>query len=579
MRVQHRLASFFTYRILASVVGLLLLGVPLASCGTPAPLQFTAIDLHLPAQAQNAPVVGSLPGTTQMRVGVTFKVSQSVLDHFDSQKIQPGHKSGLEQFANQIGIDDATYQKIKDFFSLGGIGLQLSKLRTHLTITAKASTFAKLLQTSFVVHKLNNRTFFAPKTPPKLPKFLVDSIDAITGLDNYSSPPQTGHFYQTSFTAKPRLQPKQDCSPLDSTLLPRDVAHAYGYDQLWNQGWHGENMTVNLVEIDGFDSNDIQNYFDCINFKGKFNYADIDGAPSQSLGESTLDIEMAAGLARSATINDYETDGNSNYDIWTQVDDILQQIINDNTNNANAGNVVSISLGTTEQDITQDDRVAIDKSIQILTQVEHMTVFVASGDCAAFASGVYRNLSVSFPASDPWATAVGGTILSVNGNQNRANEITWSDGSNLNRCKNQWGSGGGTSRLYSRPSWQNAAGVNNQYSQGGRQIPDIAAAAYALAVYYNGQWGAVGGTSAAAPIWAAGVALVNEGLLKQIGKFDYSPRMFYLAADKHPGRQPFYDVTRGDNLYYPATSGWDYTTGLGTPNLEDFYMTVCNDIM
>jgi hypothetical protein len=33
---------------------------------------------------------------------------------------------------------------------------------------------------------------------------------------------------------------------------------------------------------------------------------------------------------------------------------------------------------------------------------------------------------------------------------------------------------------------------------------------------------------------------------------------------------PFYDVIQGNNLYYPATPGWDFATGLGTPNLVDF---------
>jgi len=561
------------------VLGLLLVLAPLADCGTPPPLQFTTIDLGLPLAALNSPVVGPLPDNMQMRVGVTFKVSQSVLDHFDHQKIQPGKRSNLENFANQIGIDDATYQKIKDFFSAGGIGLKLSKLRTHLTVTAKAKTIAKLLQTRFVIHRLNNRTFFAPATPPKLPKFLVDSIAAITGLDNYSTPPQTGHIYRHFKQASSKRRPGQDCNPSGQTLLPKEVAHAYGYDQLWNHGWHGENMTVNLVEIDAFDQNDVQNYFDCINFQGKLDVADIDGAPTQAIGESTLDIEMVAGLARSVHIADYETDGNSNNDVWVQVNDELQQIIDDNTNNASSGSVVSISLGDAEGQITSNDRVAIEKSIQILTQVEHMTVFVASGDCGAFTDRVFRSLSVSFPASAPWATAVGGTILSVGGNGERTSEVVWSNGSNPFSCKNRWGSGGGLSQVYPRPDWQNASGVNNQYSNGHRQIPEISAAAFDLAVYFNGQWGAVGGTSAASPIWAAGVSLVNEGLIHQINKYAYSPRMFYLAADRNDGMQPFYDVTRGNNLYYPATPGWDYPSGLGTPNLADFYQVICRDIM
>src|SRR5436309_4581301 len=331
-------------RLAISTLALFLLFVPLlASCRAPAPLQFVAIDLGIPSPGLNSPVSGPLPDATKLHVRITFKVNQSLLDKLSSQ-VHPHQPSHLEQLANQIGIDDATYQRIKDFFNLGGIVLNLSKLRTHLSIDAKASTFAKLLQTHFVIHQFDGRAFFAPATPPKLPRFLVDSIAAITGLDNYSSAPQTGHIYQHFKQASSKRRPGQDCNPSGQTLLPKEVAHAYGYDQLWNHGWHGENMTVKLVEIDGFDQNDIQNYFDCINFQGKLNVADIDGSPTRALGESTLDIEMVAGLARSVNIVDYETDGNANGDIWTQVNDELQQVINDNTNNASAGSVVSISL-------------------------------------------------------------------------------------------------------------------------------------------------------------------------------------------------------------------------------------------
>ncbi len=253
---------------------------------------------------------------------------------------------------------------------------------------------------------------------------------------------------------------------------------------------------------------------------------------------------------------------------------MLQQLADDNVNNANAGSVVSISLGAAEQEITSQDMRAIDSSLQQLTRVEHMTVFVASGDCAAFTSRVYGKLSVSFPASDPWATSVGGTLLSVDNNRQRAEEMVWADGSQRSTCKNQWGSGGGNSGVFNRPDWQSAPGVANRYSRGARQLPDVSAVAYALAVYFNGQWGAVGGTSAAAPIWATGIALVNQGLIKQVHQFGYSPRIFYLAANKGNGLRPYFDITQGNNLYYPATPGWDYSTGLGTPNIADFYQVL-----
>lgn len=579
--LKRTLLSSRLHTFIANVAGLFLLVlVPLlASCATTAQLEFVPMDLGIPAQALQSPIVGPLPESTKLHVAITFKVNQGIINTLDGQPIHPGQHSKLEQFANKIGIDDATYQKIKDFFNLKGIALNLSNLRTHLTIDAKASTFAKLFQTHFVVHRNSGRTFFAPATPPKLPRFLADSTLAITGLDDYSSAPQHAlgqHFNETSS----KKIPGQDCYPLNGTLLPKEIAHAYGYDQLWNHGWHGENMTINLVEIDGYYQDDIQNYFDCINFQGNLNVVNVDGRPTQAQGETALDIEMVAGLARSVNIVDYQTDGNTSGDPWVQVNDELQQIINDNTHNANAGSIVSISLGAAEGDLTSGDLNAIDQSLQLLTKVEHMRIFVASGDCGAFSDGIFNRLSVSFPASNPWATSVGGTILRIDGQQNRGEEVVWSNGSNHLSCKNRWGSGGGNSQVYPHPTWQDANGANNQFSNGNhRGVPDIAAAAYALAVYFDGQWGAVGGTSAASPIWAAGLALVNQGLMKQIGKFTSSPQLFYVVAQNANGLRPFYDVTRGNNLYYPATPGWDYTTGLGTPNLWDFYFALCNSLM
>ena len=564
--------------MLMGLLGLVLLLAPLASCGgTPAPLQITTLNLGIPSAALNSPIVGNLSDNTPMHVRVTFKINQSTLNQMQNQKIQPGTSSNLEQFAGKIGISNNTYQSIKNFFNPAGIALKLNKLRTHLAIDAKAGTLAKVLQTSFVVHRYQGRTFFAPKTAPKAPTALTNSVDVITGLDNYSSKPQ--HDFTMQFkSAGTKQQPAQDCNPLENTLLPKDVASAYGYSQLWQQGLNGENMTVNLVEIDGSYRSDVQNYLNCINFKGHVSTINVDGHPSDALGESTLDIQMVAGLARSANIVVYQTDGNASNDVWTNVNDMLQQILDNNVNNASSGQVVSISLGAAEQEMTSNDAMAIDSSLQQLTRAEHMTVLVASGDCGAFTTRQYGQLSVSFPASDTWATSVGGTILSPSSSGSRANEIVWSDGSNQTTCKNQWGSGGGNSVAFSRPSWQNAQGVQNSYSSGKRQVPDVAAAAYGLAVYFKGQWGAVGGTSAAAPIWAAGLALTNEGLIKQIHRFTYGSQMFYAVADKSNGTQPYFDVTRGNNLYFPATPGWDFATGLGTPNLPDFYQTLASTV-
>ena len=547
----------------------------LVSCNQPTASQYVSINLGIPAAALQSPVKGSLPDTTVLHLGVTFKIDPRLLDQADHQKLQPGQRSKLEVLANRLGIDDATYQKIKQFFHPQGI--TLSKLRTHLSIQAQARSLAKVLQTKFVIHQYKGRTFYAPATPPKVPAFLANSIDVITGLDSYSKAPK--HSLDITYPQASHLSQYQDCSPDTQTLFPSDVATAYGYNTLYQHGLYGENMTINLVETDGSYSDDIQNYLSCIHFKGQLSFINVDGSPSDAEGESTLDVQMVAGLAPAASIKVYQTDGNAHDDPWTQVNDELQHILDDNTGNASAGSVVSISLGIDEADISSDDVRALDSSLQQLTRVEHMTVFVASGDCAAYADETFGDLSVSFPASDPWAVAVGGTKLSVDDQGNRQNEVAWSHIPNIFKCDNSWGTGGGNSSLFHRPDWQNAKGVNNRYSKNERQVPDVSAVAENLAVYFQGAWGAVGGTSAAAPIWAVGQALVNEDTIRRLGTYGYSPRLYYAVADKNAGGNAYFDVTSGNNLYYPATVGWDFPTGLGTPNLVSFDQAVSNSLV
>jgi Pro-kumamolisin, activation domain len=240
---------------LMCMLGILFILTPLlSSCTTTAlpaqTIQFVPLNLGIPADAMKSPVVGQLPDNTILHVRITFKMDPKWLKRLEQQKIQSGQRSNLESFANKLGISEATYQKIRAFFNTQGLALSLSKLRTNMAIDGKASTFARLLRVKFVIHNYNGRKFFAPNTPPTVPQFLANSIDAITGLDNYSVQPThdlTMHFNAPSTPGRR----EQDCSPMDQTLLPRDVAGAYGHSQLWQQGLNGENMTVNLVEIDG----------------------------------------------------------------------------------------------------------------------------------------------------------------------------------------------------------------------------------------------------------------------------------------------------------------------------------------
>src|SRR6266704_260866 len=99
----------------------------LVGCNQPAPERYVSLNLGIPAAALQSPVKGPLPDTTILHVGITFKIDPRLLGQADQQKLQPGQHPHLEALARRLGIDDATYQKIKQFFSAQGIILSLSK--------------------------------------------------------------------------------------------------------------------------------------------------------------------------------------------------------------------------------------------------------------------------------------------------------------------------------------------------------------------------------------------------------------------------------------------------------------------
>jgi hypothetical protein len=193
--------------------------------------------------------------------------------------------------------------------------------------------------------------------------------------------------------------------------------------------------------------------------------------------------------------------------------------------------------------------------------------FAASGDNGAYDCGDSR-LTVDSPANDPYMTGTGGTNLTLNPDITYATESAWS---NPNTFPAR-GSGGGLSSYFARPNWQTGPGVANTYSTGKRQVPDVSLDAdpqtgYSVYVTYNRStgWNVVGGTSAAAPGWAAFTGVYNQ-YAAAYGKpsLGYANPTLYSTGSYAQAYPPYHDITTGDNLYYQTTTGWDYPTGWGS---------------
>ena len=131
-----------------------------------------------------------------------------------------------------------------------------------------------------------------------------------------------------------------------------------------------------------------------------------------------------------------------------------------------------------------------------------------------------------------------------------------------------FGSGGGASQFYAIPSYQK--NETKSAGKGQRQVPDVSADAdpsTGFHIIFGGHDGQAGGTSAATPLWAATVALINQDLkkkgLREVGFAN--PALYWMgenAARLSP--QPFHDVSAGNNLGFDAAAGWDFATGWGT---------------
>jgi kumamolisin len=380
----------------------------------------------------------------------------------------------------------------------------------------------------------------------------------------------------------------------DRLLFPADVARAYEIDALHADGLRGEGQTIGIVSFDTFLDADVD-AFDAATEIGQragraplpVKVVRLRGAatrPGEGSGEVTLDIDVIRSIAPAAQIIDYESPNGPFGPVMKEI--VRRQEVD----------IVSISWGLCERDKDPNEMLADDQEFAAAAAAG-ISVFVASGDHGASDcrfwplpedNSRYRDLGLSVTSpGGPDVIMVGGTYLSVTTSGDYFDEVGWED------PLTGWGTGGGVSLVYDRPVWQKGAGVDNGYSTGKRQVPDVAGPAdpdSGFLVYHTDEGdseptaGRVGGTSAAAPFWAASMLLARQlaerqhvhaagfGVLGGLG-----PLLYQLSAASQPGAL-FHDIVRGGNLYHDATVGWDYATGLGSPRVAPLAQAIVDSL-
>lgn len=564
--------------VLATVV-LIVIGVGVFSISV---IARARPDARTPISGQTVPLIkkakliGTASGQQQLNlsIGLQGRNQQELADLLSN--IYNPHSSLYhhfltpQQFATEFGPTAAQQQQVVDY--LRSQGLTVTHVASNgLLIDANASV-AQVEATFGVTindYQIGARHFFANANAPTVPSSLSSLILSIGGMDNSVRMHPLYHLTRQNEKGLDGRRVAHGLQPL-AGYGPPDLTGAYDSAPLQAAGIKGSNQTVAVFELDGYQMSDITQYLQSNNLGNPSITNQLvdgyDGSAGAGAIEVELDIEVVAAMAPQAAQIVYEGPNTTQ-----GVNDTYNKIVTDNL-----AQITTISWGECE---TQSGAAELQTLDGIFKQAaaQGISMFAAAGDSGAYDCND-NNLAVDSPASDPYIIGVGGTNLQTN-NGSYGSESVWSNASDTQRSPNGSGGGGGISNTFAQPSWQVGPGVKNQYSNGNREVPDVSADAdpqTGYAVYCTVAAAGcsssgnivVGGTSAAAPLWAGNAALINEYLQKQNkARMGFASPLLYGLANSQQQYAPFHDVTSGNNLYYPATAGYDEASGLGSPDV------------
>ena len=432
----------------------------------------------------------------------------------------------------------------------------------HLLIDASGSvaTVEAAFQTTLASYQVNGRTVYAPTIEPSVPNALTGIIVGISGLDDVGV-----------YTHAPIVQSKTVSPHINSPIGndPASLREFYDMDSLISSA-NGTGQTLALFELDGYKASDVNAYLSHYNLgSAKYSNVLVDGATNiagPGAIEVELDMEVASAISPGATQKVYIGPNTAQ-----GVIDTYNKIVTDNV-----AKVTTTSWGLCEYNSGTFMLQVLDQTFQ-QGAAQGQAFFAASGDAGAYDCGD-TTLGVDSPADDPNVVGVGGTYME--GGLGSERETGWSNPTDTSLGPKGVGGGGGLSSYFSQPAYQTGPGVSNIYSNGMRQLPDVSASAdpidgYAIycSVTASGcststPWIMVGGTSAAAPLWAGIATDLNQYLTAHskptLGSASAALYGLFNTAQPYPA---YFDVTLWDNLYYPATAGYDLATGIGTPDV------------
>ncbi len=580
-----------------AVAAVLALTVPSVAGAQPAPPSAPAGRHALQPAARvpaGAAVTGALPSTRPVSAMVVLAPNDPAALAAAVEGVSTPGSSQYRRYLTPAEFDaqyapaPAVRQRVEAWLGAAGLTVRATSSPLALRVSGPAGAVQAAFATKLDTLRLSDGAEAETDTvAPSVPEDLAGVVRGVVGLDSSArwrthlstAPSDTAAPAAAGAPASvgPALQAgtgPEACPAVASTTgvgrgaySANQIAGLYGLSALYAQGRTGAGETIALFELEPFSSADVEQFAQCYGLDPQIRAVAVDGgavdAPS---GEADLDIENAMVFAPGANLVVYEAP-NTAAGVVAEYQRIAQD---------DAANVVSTSWGLCEIEdtVTQPESVFFSQMA-----LQGQTVLASSGDSGSEdcfgPTNSDQALAVDDPASQPDVTGTGGTTVS---DGTLASERVWNDcGSGNLTCATFGGGagGGGVSNNWPLLAPQRAAGIHTSGTgcgagaAGCRAVPDVAASADPMAGYdivFDGSWVTAGGTSAVAPLWAAIVALVDQGCAAPVGLAN--PALYSLATSG-----AFHDITVGTNDLtgtngglYPAGPGYDEATGLGSPD-------------
>jgi subtilase family serine protease len=586
-----------------------------------------------PVKARVARVLGALPASVRLHLTVVLKPRDpAALAAYAKAVSTPGSSVFHDyltpsQFADRFAPTSSQVQAVSR--SLRAHGLVPGPVSANrLSIPVSATTGQAEQAFSLTMRRMalpGGRTVTQPTAAPALDASIAGEVQAVLGLSSTNSfhpqysrraipdgaqGPQLSHSARHTATGGPEPCSQASTAANQQAAYTADqIASAYGFSSPYGAGDQGEGQTIAIYELEPNDPNDIAAYQSCYGTHASVTYSQVDGGSGRGIGsgEAALDIENSIGLAPKASYLVYQGPNSNSSAPGSGPYDTFNAIIGQDR-----AQVVSVSWG--ECEAQNSDGVQAESTLFEEAATQGQSIVSASGDegsedCnSSPPNPPDLSLAVDDPSSQPFVTGVGGTTLTNPGPA--PSEAVWNNGPVAALSDTGGAGGGGVSEEWPMPPYQSDAGaglhVIGSHSSGTpcaasggfcRQVPDVSADAdpnTGYIIYWNGSrsdltspsgWQSLGGTSAAAPVWAALLAVVNASSACHSSRIGFANPALYRAGSSAYG-STFNDVTSGNNDLtatngglYPAGPGFDMASGLGTPVAGGLTSSLCSAVL